>query len=90
MAEPETDVQVQFFKGISTFKCICVRIYHVCAGTNRGQKRASDPPAARVRGDCELPNDGYWEPNSSPVEEQQFLLTTEPYLKACTSILRVS
>lgn len=61
----------------------------MCAGTNRGQKRASDPPAARVRGDCELPNDGYWEPNSSPVEEQQFLSTTEPYLKPCTSILSV-
>lgn len=38
-------------------------------------------PTARVKSDCELLNNGNWEPKSSSLEEQQVLLITEPFLK---------
>lgn len=54
-------------------------------GALGGQKRISDAPGVRGIGNCKLLN-LFWETNSSPLQEQQALLTTEPSAQALLNV----
>lgn len=54
--------------------CLCLSVYHLCAGAHGGEKRAVNPLELKWPGTwC-----GCWELNSGPLKEQQVILTTEP------------
>ena len=56
--------------------CICTL---VCGYLKRPKE------VAGITGGCESPNmDGCWKPNPGALEDQQVLLTTEPFLQALT------
>lgn len=59
---------------------VCLSVHHLCVLVHRDQKRVSDAPGVGVTLGCEGPC-GCWESNSSPIEGQPRLLTTEPSLQ---------
>ena len=58
--------------------CVCVCVspcVYVCS-VHIGQERSLD--LLQLESQAAVNQDGYWEPNLSPLQEQQVLLTIEP------------
>lgn len=66
---------------MSMYVCMCVCYMH--AGAQRGRRRHWIPEIWSCRWLC-ITQQGCWEPNLIPLEEQPALLATEPFLQLPT------
>lgn len=64
--------------GYLLHRCLCTK----CVQCPRSPEESIVSPRTGVTGFCEQPK-GCWELNSSPLEEQQVPLTTEPSRQSC-------
>lgn len=73
------------------FLFMCVRVYlprTTCTGAFVEAREGGGSPEAGIAGACELPDVGAWELDSGPPQEQQALLTTEPFARPTLFLLR--
>lgn len=61
------------------------RVYALCPLMSEGMQY----PGTRVMDGCELPC-GLWEPDPSPLEEQQVPLTAEPLFFKCLGFFQMT
>lgn len=65
--------------------CMC----HMYAGCLKKSVEGTRSTENGVKDDCELPRES-WDPNPSPLAEQQVVLASEPSLQSCLLVLSLS